>query len=122
VAQPKRYFAWPREERIATFAGLVLIGYNINEVLIMYYVYLLECGDDKSWYIGYTEDLKKRLSEHQGGSGCFTTSKKKNWKLIYYEAYPSKYDALGREKFLKGGSGRKYLKKQLKNYLDNVRI
>jgi len=39
------------------------------------------------------------------------------WKLIYAEAYLHKDDAMGREKFLKSGSGRKFLKKQLKNYL-----
>jgi len=85
----------------------------------MYYVYLLENQNDLSWYIGYTKDLKKRLKEHQNGYGCRTTSLKNNWKLIYYEAYLDKQDATGREKFLKGGSGRKYLNKQLKNYLLN---
>ncbi|MCK5510346.1 GIY-YIG nuclease family protein [Candidatus Parcubacteria bacterium] len=83
----------------------------------IFYVYLLECQDDKSWYIGYTSDLKRRISDHQNGYGCRTTSLKKNWKLIYYEAYIEKRDAIGREKFLKSGSGRKYLNKQLRNYL-----
>lgn len=81
-----------------------------------YYVYLLECQNDKSWYIGYTDDLKVRVKDHQKGYGCRTTSMKNNWKLIYYESYLNKADAIGREKFLKGGSGRKYLNKQLKNY------
>jgi predicted GIY-YIG superfamily endonuclease len=43
---------------------------------------------------------------------------KKDWHLVYYESYLNKADALGREKFLKGGSGRTYLKKQLKHYLE----
>ncbi|MFC1644789.1 GIY-YIG nuclease family protein [Patescibacteria group bacterium] len=81
-----------------------------------YYVYLLECQNDGSWYIGYASDLKTRVKDHQSGNGCRTTSMKKNWRLIYYESYLSKSDVIGREKFLKGGSGRKYLKKQLKNY------
>ncbi|MCK5510084.1 GIY-YIG nuclease family protein [Candidatus Parcubacteria bacterium] len=83
----------------------------------MFYVYLLECQQDKSWYIGYTSDLKRRINDHQRGCGCRTTFLKKNWKLIYYEAYIEKRDAIGREKFLKSGSGRKYLNKQLRNYL-----
>ena len=83
----------------------------------MYYAYLLENLGDKSWYIGSTSDLKRRIKEHQTGSGGRTTRIKKNWHLIYYEAYLDKRDAVGREKFLKSGSGRKYLKKQLKNYL-----
>jgi putative endonuclease len=84
----------------------------------MFYVYLLECQEDQSWYIGYTSNLQKRIKEHQNGHGCQTTAKKKGWKLIYYEAYINKQDAIGREKFLKSGSGRKYLIKQLKHYLN----
>jgi putative endonuclease len=81
-----------------------------------YYVYLLECQDDKSWYVGFTADLRTRINDHQKGRGYRTTSMKNNWQLIYYESYLKKSDAIGREKFLKGGAGRKYLKKQLKNY------
>ena len=78
----------------------------------MYYVYILE-NEDKSFYIGFTENLKQRISDHQIGKGGKTTKSKSNWKLIYFECYLNKFDALGREKFLKGGSGRKYLKKQM---------
>lgn len=85
----------------------------------MHYVYLLENKYDKSWYIGYTENLRKRVKDHHGGYGCRTTAMKSGWQLIYYETYINKLDAVGREKFLKGGSGRVYLKKQLKNYLFN---
>jgi len=84
---------------------------------MLYYVYLLESQDDKSWYIGTTSDLKRRLKEHKEGKGGRTTKLKKNWKLIYFEGYLDKRDAIGREKFLKSGSGRKFLKKQLQNYL-----
>jgi putative endonuclease len=82
----------------------------------MYYVYVLENQDDKSLYIGFTSNLRQRVKQHQSGSGGRTTRLKKNWKLIYYEAYLLKDDAVGREKFLKGGSGRRYLYKQLVNY------
>ncbi len=83
----------------------------------MFYVYLLQCENDKSWYIGFTSNLKQRIKDHQAGKGGKTTKIKKNWKFIYFEGYLDKRDAVGREKFLKGGSGRKYLKKQLKYYL-----
>ncbi|MEK7112775.1 MAG: GIY-YIG nuclease family protein [Patescibacteria group bacterium] len=82
----------------------------------MYWIYVLECKD-KSWYIGYTSDLKKRLREHNDGHGGKTTKKKSEWKLIYCEGYLDIKDAKGREVFLKSGSGRKFLKKQLTNYL-----
>jgi len=85
---------------------------------IMYCVYLLENQQDKSWYIGFTSDLKRRITEHNNKQGGRTTrTKQGKWKLIYAEAYLDKQDAIGREKFLKSGSGRKYLKKQLIHYL-----
>ena len=84
----------------------------------MYCVYVLQDQLDKGLYIGFTENLRRRLQEHQTGKEGATTKKKYNWRLIYCEGYLNKYDALGREKFLKGGSGRKYLKKQLKYYLE----
>ncbi len=84
----------------------------------MFYVYLLENFNDKSWYIGYTSDLRRRFQEHNSGKGGKTTRQKKGWNLIYYESYRDKKDAQGREVFLKSGSGRKYLKKQLFHYLE----
>ena len=84
----------------------------------MHTVYVLENQKDRSWYIGQTDNLARRLKEHNTGSGARTTRiKDGSWKLMYAEAYCDKRDALGREKFLKGGSGRKYLKKQLMHYL-----
>jgi len=80
-----------------------------------YFVYLLENRNDRSWYIGFTSDIKERIKQHQSGRGCITTKKKPGWKLIYFECYINRMDAIGRERFLKSGSGRKYLKKQLKN-------
>ncbi len=88
--------------------------------MFMVYVYVLECLEDGSWYIGFTANLRARFARHNNGSGARTTARKKSWKLIYYEAYLTKADAVGREKFLKSGSGRTYLKKQLKNYLNQT--
>ena len=84
----------------------------------MYYVYVLENPDNKGWYIGYTGDLRRRLVEHNSGKGGQTTRRGINWKLMYYEAYVNKRDAMGRERFLKSSFGRKYLKKQLAHYLN----
>lgn len=86
----------------------------------MYYVYLLENQGDKSWYIGFTANLKERIEQHQLGYGARTTQRKPGWKLIYSEIYINKEDATGREKFLKSGSGRKYLKKQLNHYFSKT--
>ncbi|PIR96394.1 MAG: excinuclease ABC subunit C [Candidatus Doudnabacteria bacterium CG10_big_fil_rev_8_21_14_0_10_42_18] len=75
----------------------------------MYYVYLLKSLKNKSWYIGYTTDLKARFTRHNKGLNK-STKAKAPWKLIYYEAYLNQTDAKGRERFLKSGSGRKFLK------------
>ena len=83
----------------------------------MYYVYLLQNTEDRSWYIGYSANLRQRLAQHQTGKGARTTARKKGWKLVYYEAYLDERDAKGRERFLKSGSGRTFLKKQLAHFL-----
>jgi len=89
---------------------------------MFYFVYLLENNFDKSWYIGFTTDLKQRVDDHNNGKGGRTTRMKQSWRLIYFEGYKIKKDATGREKFLKSGSGRRYLKKQLANYLVGTNI
>ena len=84
--------------------------------MFMFVVYLLESSKDKSWYIGYTMNIIKRIKSHNKGENK-STKNKLLWKVIYYEMYLNKMDALGREKFLKSGAGRRFLKKQLYNYL-----
>lgn len=81
-----------------------------------YYVYLIE-NELGGWYIGYSTDIRQRVKDHNQGKNISTKYHK--WKLIYAELYLNKKDALGREKFLKSGSGRKFLKKQMKNYLES---
>jgi len=81
---------------------------------MVYYVYILENKINKSLYVGFTSDLRKRIQGHK--SGDTKTTKNNDYKLVYFEGYINKADALGREKFLKGGSGRKYINKQLKHY------
>ncbi len=78
-------------------------------------VYVLEEKNLGKWYIGYTTNLSRRILEHNNHKNFSTRFGK--WRLIYAEYYLEKQDALGREKFLKSGSGYKFLKKQLSNYL-----
>ena len=53
-----------------------------------------------------TENLDERLKRHNAGDGARTPSRKEGWESIYFDGYLNKNDALGREKFLKSGSGR----------------
>ncbi|MBR5293081.1 MAG: GIY-YIG nuclease family protein, partial [Clostridia bacterium] len=79
-------------------------------------VYVLEC-DDGSLYKGKTNDLIRRISEHMKGHGAEHTQKHKPVKLVYFEAFKSEKEALEKEKYLKTGSGREWLKVHLQKYL-----
>ncbi|KKT29663.1 MAG: GIY-YIG catalytic domain protein [Candidatus Azambacteria bacterium GW2011_GWC2_45_7b] len=86
-------------------------------IKIMFYVYVLKSLKNGRNYVGFTEDLKQRVSEHNSGKGGGYSSKNRPFKLIYYEAYLDKKDATAGEKFYKTGYGREVLKGKLKNYL-----
>ncbi|MDD5040033.1 MAG: GIY-YIG nuclease family protein [Patescibacteria group bacterium] len=76
----------------------------------MYYVYVLKLNNG-DLYIGYTENLNKRLVSHQSGRSQFTKPYRPV-KLVCYEAYRSKEDATKREYHLKTGQQKELLKKR----------
>ena len=81
----------------------------------MYYVYVLQSGAD-DLYIGSTNDLRRRLSQHNGGQSRATTNKR--WRLAYYEAYGAESDARRREHQLKQhGQAKRWLKARIKDSL-----
>lgn len=82
----------------------------------MYYVYVLRSTKSEAFYTGYTSDLRKRLSEHREGKSMYTKHRGP-YDLIYYEACMDANDALAREKYLKTGMGKRYLKNRLKRFL-----
>ena len=75
----------------------------------MYYVYILYSEKLNKKYIGSTSSLRQRLKEHNLGKSTFS-NKGKPWKLMYYEAFLNKNDALKEERFLKTGKGRERIK------------
>ena len=81
----------------------------------MQYVYILRGINSGRWYTGCTGDLRKRFKEHNKGKSLYT--KRDTYKLIYYEACENRKDAFTREKYLKTGMGKRYLKNRLKNFL-----
>lgn len=82
----------------------------------MYYAYVLESTKDHDWYVGYTHDLQERFTEHSKGL-VESTRDRRPLKLVYYESYLNRKDAMKREIFLKSGWGKNYLKRVLANYL-----
>ena len=77
-----------------------------------YYVYMLKSIEKKPiTYVGYTIDLKNRISLHNKGKGAkFTRGRK--WKLIYKEKYLSKNKAISREYYIKKN---RIVRNQIKN-------
>ncbi len=82
----------------------------------MFYTYILLSKKDGRLYTGATDDLRKRFSLHQNGE-VVSIKGRGPFKLIYYEACLNRQDAFMREKFLKSGPGKKYLKNRLKRFL-----
>ncbi len=75
----------------------------------MYYVYILKSLKNNKLYKAYTNDLRRRIREHNSGNSIFTKNNGP-WELIYYEAFISEKDAKREELFLKSGKGRERIK------------
>lgn len=86
----------------------------------MFYVYVL-FDKNRNFYIGYSKDLKARIKEHRNGE-VYSTKTKLPIKLIYYEACVNQFDAIKREKYLKSGPGRKFLKNRLKRFIGDKNL
>jgi putative endonuclease len=82
----------------------------------MYYVYVIQSKKDKQFYIGFTRDLENRIREHNEGR-VSSTKERGPFELIYYEACLNEQDALAREKYLKSGMGKRYLRNRLRRFL-----
>lgn len=87
---------------------------------MFYYVYILQSLKNNSLYIGYTKDLKKRFLEHNSGKSKATIPFLP-YKLIFYEAFLNKVDAKRREKYTKGGYGRKTIKAKLSRFFKQTK-
>ena len=77
-----------------------------------YFVYMLKSlGKESITYVGYTNDLKKRINLHNNSKGAkFTRGRK--WKLIYKEKLNSKKEAISREYYIKNN---RKLRNKIKN-------
>ncbi|MBU2263038.1 GIY-YIG nuclease family protein [Patescibacteria group bacterium] len=85
---------------------------------VFFYVYVLQSLKDKKQYIGYTNNLRRRLEEHNSGKNI-STKHRAPLRLVYYEACLSQEDAKRREEYFKVTGGRRFLAKRLKSYYKN---
>lgn len=89
----------------------------------MNYTYILLCKDG-TLYTGWTNDLKKRVKAHNLGKGAKYTKSRRPVKLVYYEEFPTKKEAMKREYAIKR-MGRKEKERMIdmaeKEEMENVR-
>ena len=88
---------------------------------MIYYKYVLISSKDNKLYVGWTPDIRKRIKDHNLGL-VPSTKARKPLKLVFYEAFINRKDAIFREKFLKSGWGRRHLKIALKHNLAEMNI
>ena len=82
----------------------------------MCYTYILRSKKDNHLYTGCTNDLRKRFNQHMAGR-VYPTKARGPFEVVYYEACIEKADAFAREKYLKSGNGKRYVKNRLKRFL-----
>lgn len=66
----------------------------------MNYTYIVECQDG-SYYTGWTNNLEKRIQAHNDGKGAKYTKSKRPVRLVYYETFETKREAMQREYAIK---------------------
>jgi len=83
-----------------------------RQALGKWYAYVLLC-DDGSLYKGKTNNIERRMNEHLSGAGAEHTKKHKPIELVHLESFETEKGAIEREKYLKSGIGREWLKQYL---------
>jgi putative endonuclease len=83
-----------------------------------YYVYVIESVDKDFIYTGITNNLQRRLKEHNNGEEN-STKAYAPFELIFFEGYRNKSDAKRREEYLKTTRGKRVLRRMLRDYFDN---
>ena len=84
----------------------------------MYYTYILKQKDKNHFYIGSTENLRKRIEEHDKGHTKSTGGR--IWELHCYFAFRNEKNARNLERYLKTGSGRAFTKRHFKFQCDEA--
>ena len=82
----------------------------------MFVVYILKSERDGCHYIGYTQNIQRRLDEHNTGKSVYT-KRKMPWILVYCETHQTKSEAIKREKFLKAQRNVEFYRKLIENWI-----
>ncbi len=79
-----------------------------------YFLYILQSEKNGSNYIGQTQDIHRRLKEHNNGE-VHNTKPYCPWKLIYHKKYTSRNEAVNREREIKSHKKRKFIEKLIRS-------
>ena len=85
----------------------------------MWHVYVLNSMSGSKSYVGYTNDIQRRIFEHDVSEVRGFTLRYRPWILIHTESYGDRESAIVREKFFKTGRGREEIKLFISNYLNS---
>lgn len=88
----------------------------VRDKNVMFYTYVIKGQKTGRQYTGSTNDLRKRLKQHNEGRSTWT-KKDTQWDIIYYEVCINEDDARSREKYLKSGMGKRYINNRLRRFL-----
>ena len=109
--------AWP------SLTGGKAAGYHLYvkdfKEIIVYYVYILQSRRNSKLYIGHTNNIDRRVEEHNAGNGGKYTRQNGPWILVHSEKHPDRVSAVRRELYLKSTKGSRE-KKQLAGVLNKV--
>ncbi|MCX6986522.1 MAG: GIY-YIG nuclease family protein [Lentisphaerae bacterium] len=89
-----------------------------NLKIPMFYVYIL-LENNGMLYTGFSSDLRQRVKDHSAGK-VESTRDRRPLKLVHYEAYVKESDARRREKYLKTSEGKRFLKQQIRDLLEEL--
>ena len=82
-----------------------------------YFIYILQSESSGRYYIGHTDDLQKRVAQHNDPKYTLTTFTKKHrgpWKLVYFEMFETRAVAMKREREIKAKKSRLYIEELIK--------
>ncbi len=95
-----------------TLSARLRQGFGWQATPTMWYVYILRSSVDNRLYVGSTNDIKRRLTEHNSGK-VDSTKPRMPLKLITYFCVRDKIKAVGLEQYLKTGSGKSFLNERI---------
>ncbi len=82
-----------------------------------YFVYILQSASTQQYYVGHTDDLQKRVAQHNDPEYTLTTFTKKHkgpWLLVYSETFSTRADAMKRGRQIKAKKSRRYIQDLIK--------